>query len=708
MAQLPIGLVARYTFDAPAPLQQEAGGPSALDGSIPPPNGTPPFTWQFPDRINDRLCGDLSAIRFVGKRPGTILNPGAFTPNDQSIMFDTTALNIPLRSAGGEDFSVSFWFRTNLKPFFNAAANHVNGRSLISSEIRPFENSDFTVNLHGTSVAGNTGVHFYVCNAQVAVTPAGNDYADGRWHHVVVTYDTDLSLPLSGTATGSLYIDNVLINTDINLPKSVPANATGPDKSIRPFFSQIYLGRYSWTGPDDSFQGALVTSAELGNTFCDMDDLQFYNRSLTAGDVAQIYGLPGGDVVVSTNIPSSSLGGTTFNNLTVNAGATLTIDNNISVIGNLNNNGTIVVQAGRALTLSGSGAVNNSGAISVARTGSLVQSPCSARLGSGSYTITTQSQFNQGGGESTDITRFRYNYWSSPVTNATTSVFTDYFRHPDFFGSAIPAIFTLNNGVDIDGEIGTYEGYNGLWIPQAAGASMSPGVGLAVAGGGNVIFTGPVNNAPTALGAGNTIEVPINRVTSTSLTDWDGFNLVGNPFPSPISVERFLNTNGPLLAAGTGVYLWLDDDNNNTVRAGGVTNDYANCTAAACTPFLFPAASGNTDLTSTNPYVPVAQGFLIRKAANGTSQLQFTNGMRRTASLGTIANTRFFRGEEDPATTFMGKTIERVWLRLANSANQRNELAFAFQEGFTQGIDHTLDGIKNEGNANISFYSLGA
>ncbi|MCU0449498.1 MAG: T9SS type A sorting domain-containing protein [Bernardetiaceae bacterium] len=296
----------------------------------------------------------------------------------------------------------------------------------------------------------------------------------------------------------------------------------------------------------------------------------------------------------------------------------------------------------------------------------------------------------------------RYNYWSSPVrAPVADAVFANPYRFPDNLAGDPKAIFRYQFSNQPN-----YADYNNLWQVLSPTDVMNVGQGYAVAGGQAASFGGPFNNGPDNAAP---LQVTLSRTASANLPAWEGFNLVGNPFPSPLSIERFLNVTYPeastttsnlaKLSSGTGLYFWQDDNNNLTNRGNSATNtdDYTVCTLAGCTGSPQYVAGSDNFANGTNGYIPVAQGFLVRAAANNNI-LRFTNAMRLYNGGGRIGNDRFFRPEADGAA--------RVRLSLHGPTQAANHLLLTFGPGWGEGLDHGYDALKLEANPAFAFYSL--
>jgi trimeric autotransporter adhesin len=316
--------------------------------------------------------------------------------------------------------------------------------------------------------------------------------------------------------------------------------------------------------------------------------------------------------------------------LTVNSGAELTIN------------------SGQNLTTDN--AVTNNGTIRVMNSGNFIQTANSiAHAGSGNMVVQRQ------GSASTTV----YNYWSSPVVNGILPGGNQYYYDS--------SLGTHSNTDDTPADLG--------W--QSFSGSMTPGQGYASTGGGLANFTGVANNNDVPFGV-TTSAQPMN-----SLVGGTRFNLVGNPYPSAISANAFINANGP---SGTGriagvLYFW-DDDNSG--GSGYATNDYATWTTIGSV-----GGGGNTPLGS----IASGQGFKVDATSDG--DVTFTNAMRGGN------NTQFFRlTDEDD-------TMDRLWLSLSGN-DLFNQTLVAFRDDATDLRDVMYDAHKIQGNSGIALASVQA
>jgi hypothetical protein len=179
-------------------------------------------------------------------------------------------------------------------------------------------------------------------------------------------------------------------------------------------------------------------------------------------------------------------------------------------------------------------------------------------------------------------------------------------------------------------------------------------------------------NHPTApvVWSGTFAGVPNNGIISQSIGL--GYNLLGNPYPSPISSDEFIVDNG---FAKT-LYFWT----HTAPASGGIypTNNYASYTLLGG---VASAAGG----AIPNNRIQVGQGFFVNSA--GAYSAKFTNEMREDA----ITSTQFFK-EGDATKTINEEEKHRVWLNLNSKATPINQILVGYIQGASVNVDEKIDG----------------
>ena len=252
---------------------------------------------------------------------------------------------------------------------------------------------------------------------------------------------------------------------------------------------------------------------------------------------------------------------------------------------------------------------------------------------------------------SSPIFRLDYTLWSSPLTADSQPIFsfspqtltnrfytyneaTNFYSTNDMYSSGTPVLsasssFKVGRGYLIRSP--------NNWVSNPSSAATWTGT-----------FTGVPNNGD--------ISLAINRSTG----DVYGYNAVGNPYPSPISITSFLSDNSGVI--GSTLWFWR--------KTNGVSGS-AYITYSAGT-----YSSGSQSVYNIQP----GQGFFVRATSSGS--LQFKNSQR----VGT--NGSFFRNNSQTTATGEG----RLWLNLKSNSIVVGNMALGYKEGATNDLDLVYDG----------------
>ncbi|AWA30607.1 hypothetical protein HYN48_11190 [Flavobacterium magnum] len=234
----------------------------------------------------------------------------------------------------------------------------------------------------------------------------------------------------------------------------------------------------------------------------------------------------------------------------------------------------------------------------------------------------------------TNMRRLDYTYWSSPVAAQNLLAFSP--------------VTVTNRFMTIDEQTNSF-------------VTQNPAITQFAAAKGYVIRA--PNNFPATPTAFTGIfnGVPHNGdVTIGATMNGQGYNLIGNPYPSPVDANAFLAEN-----PGT-LYFWT---HRNQDAASG--ENYATYTIVGGTA----SASGSVEPNGT---IQVGQGFIFRPVTPGT--VAFRNAMRS----GNNQN-QFFREA--------GIEKHRIWLNLSEGETPSNQILIAYATAATQEADAAMDAL---------------
>lgn len=177
------------------------------------------------------------------------------------------------------------------------------------------------------------------------------------------------------------------------------------------------------------------------------------------------------------------------------------------------------------------------------------------------------------------------------------------------------------------------------------------------------------------------ISVPITSTNAMGNSNLDGWNLVGNPYPSGLSISELIASN---TSFDGNIYIWDDDLSEGK---GYSSADYMQVNQAG------RITGGNGSSITPNIIAP-QQAFFV-KATQTSGTLTFSNSMRLTTT-GTFVK-----------KTVTEDNIERLKLSIQSEENSNyNETLLAFTSHASKSLDYGLDGYKMKGNPNIALFSL--
>ncbi|WP_432671730.1 LamG-like jellyroll fold domain-containing protein [Flavobacterium sp. SM2513] len=310
--------------------------------------------------------------------------------------------------------------------------------------------------------------------------------------------------------------------------------------------------------------------------------------------------------------------------------------------------GSIVVASGTTLTVDEK--ITNHGAAAhflVENNGTLLQNTASTNIGTGVVKRNSAELFRQD-----------YSLWSSPVGGQNLRAFS---------------LQTLYNRFSsYDAAVGT----NGDYVQE-------------------IFTTNDMNTKLFSLAKGYLIRVPNNWVTwdnidgddaqsyegtfAGTLTNGDvnvalsgansKLNLVGNPYPSRISIADFFAANSDINET---LYFWRK-------KASASYSGVSPSGYATYTP-LMGLTSPDASIVGSPTHIETGQGFFVVANSATPGNLTFTNSMR------TNGTATFYRGATDTTNE-----LHRMWLNLSTANVVVGQTLIGYATGASQGIDNGYD-----------------
>ncbi len=330
---------------------------------------------------------------------------------------------------------------------------------------------------------------------------------------------------------------------------------------------------------------------------------------------------------------------------------------------------------------------------------------------------------------------YEYTYWSSPVKGelintglAESQTGRRYiFNAQNYLDSTAE---TTNNNAAIAGQDGIDDNGDD-WQPVSGTDPMSPGVGYASMndeiifgstfpiGGPKQIdysFEGPFNNG--------LITVPIYR-NDSELAD-NNLNFIGNPYPSAIDAQLFLDTNTNIAQdiEGTNyegnaymdgaIYLWSQNTEPSSTANGNEDRNFSD------SDYAIINGTGQTaggDGVKPNRLIPSGQGFFISMSDTATPVSTTVNSDGHTIAQGTVTfnnsmrvkgasdNSQFFKNSNTKSKSSTS-SINKLWVNLTSNNGVFNQTLIGYVKGATNNYDGPyFDAEKNSSSKAAILYS---
>jgi hypothetical protein len=287
----------------------------------------------------------------------------------------------------------------------------------------------------------------------------------------------------------------------------------------------------------------------------------------------------------------------------------------------VNSGMSLIINTGTSITVENQ--VVNNGSVVIENNANLIQVNNTANIGN----VVVSRNSNA-------LLLYDYTLWSSPVASQNLATFSP--------STAINRFYTYDSTSNL---------YSVL-DPNAT--NFTPGAGY--------LIRMPIGSNPSTPTAYPGVFTGIPNNGNVPFTMIDGgaglrYNLVGNPYPSPISMSQFVADNANI--TGT-LYFWR--------KTNGLGTAY--CTWAGGTF----TTNGNIQSVDPAGIIQTGQGFFVEANGLGTA-LTFKNSQRAVNTAG-----QFFKTKQVAAAS-------RIWLNATNAMGDFSQMAVNYVADATLGVD---------------------
>ncbi|WP_293872296.1 choice-of-anchor D domain-containing protein [Flavobacterium sp.] len=356
----------------------------------------------------------------------------------------------------------------------------------------------------------------------------------------------------------------------------------------------------------------------------------------------------------------------------------------------------------------------------------------------GKIDLTGKSQFVQTANSDLDVTsagslerdqqgqanKFNYNYWSSPVSSINNTTINHGFTVAGVMkdGTDPNNIQNITWTPGINGSPTTPMTLSSYWIFKFQNSTNSYANWSSVGQNGALL----AGQGYTMKGCGAatpdqnyTFVGKPNNGTITSTVGPNNLNLCGNPYPSALDADQFINDNS-LSIKGT-LYIWQHYSSNTSHNTGLYQGGYATYTKTGGTAPVAPAGVSGLGSSSKTPnrFIPVGQGFFVTGTATGGT-ITFNNGQRLFIKEDDVANSyTMFRSvnptvaNSNPAfnnapDSFVQEQFAKLRLGYNSTDNFHRQILLGFMnQHATAGYDNGYDAISIETLTNDMYFING-
>jgi hypothetical protein len=325
---------------------------------------------------------------------------------------------------------------------------------------------------------------------------------------------------------------------------------------------------------------------------------------------------------------------------------------------------------------------------------------------------------------------FDYNYWCSPVGNASATVGNENFGITQFH---VPTSATASNpAMMVTGYDGTASAASlsiasywiwkflsavnySEWVQTAAASTIAAGQGFTMKGtaGADPVTVGEA----TANNPGGSQRYDFrgkpNDGTITVSVAADKLTLTGNPYPSALHVNAFLLDPSNTDCTGIAYYWEQDKTVNSHVLSNyqGGYGTYSPIGTGLTTYGVYVPATFNTynndgtlnvvgassGLAIQRKYAPIGQGFMIKGKATGTPVAVSLKNVHRSYYKEADVYSQFERGtgaaNQDEIEKAAGDPFAVIRLNATMNNQFTKQLALVFLPTATDGVDRGIDAL---------------
>lgn len=310
---------------------------------------------------------------------------------------------------------------------------------------------------------------------------------------------------------------------------------------------------------------------------------------------------------------------------------------------------------------------------------------------------------------------YNYNYWSSPVSSINNTTINHGFTVADVMKdgtTSTPQNIVWSAGIDgaptSPITLASYWIFNfqelndgfANWGAVGQNGTLLAGQGYTLKGSGtlaakqNYTFVGKPNNG-----------------TITSTVSSGNLNLCGNPYPSAIDANKFIDDNASSIT-GT-LYFWEHFDTNSSHNTIQYQGGYATYTKTGGTAPVAPSGVSGLGTSAKKPkrYIPVGQGFFVTGSTTGgiitykNTQRVFIKEDQSSSYTLFRTNNTITENSEDDSDLEEEEQFTKLSLGFDSANNYHRQILLGFMnQHATSGFDNGYDGLSIESLTNDMYF----